>query len=87
VGAATFTVTGQTNATYVVSLPADGTVTLTGPGIAMPCNTFVHSLGGPGNLGAGGSQVFYVGATLTVNGSQGAGSYTSAPFTVTVNYN
>jgi hypothetical protein len=55
----------------------------------MTANTFVSSptVGAGGNLGAGGSQTLYVGATLNVAANQTAGTYTSAAFTVTVNYN
>ena len=85
--AASFTVAGEANRTFAITLPADGTVTLTGPGVAMPVSSFVHNAGvGPALNGAG-AAAFTVGATLTVNASQVSGSYTSANFPVTVSYN
>ena len=89
VASAAFTVTGLINATYAITLPADGVVTLTGPGVPIPANTFISNptVAAGGNLGAGGSQTLYVGATLSIAGSQAAGAYASTPFNVTVNYN
>ena len=84
--AGTFDVTGDPNATYTITLPADSTVSLTGVGTAMPVNTFVSNPATTGTLSAGGTQTINVGATLTVNGSQAAGSYTGT-YPVTVEYN
>jgi len=84
--AASFTVAGDGNRTFTITLPADGTVSLAGPGTAMPVNAFVHNAGGSPAL-SGGTAAFTVGATLTVNASQASGSYTSANFPVTVSYN
>ncbi len=86
--AATFTVTGLTGATYSITLPADGVVSLTGPGAPMAANTFVSTptVAAGGTLTAG-TQTLYVGATLSVAGGQTPGAYSSAAFTVTVNYN
>lgn len=86
--AARFTVTGLAGATYSITLPADGVVSLTGPGAPMAANSFVSNptvaLGG---TLTGGTEILYVGATLSVAGGQTSGVYTSAAFTVTVNYN
>ncbi len=84
--AASFNVTGEGTNTYSITLP--GSVSLTGPGPAMTANTFVSLPATTGTLTAG-AQTLLVGATLAVDDSatQTAGVYTSAAFTVTVNYN
>jgi hypothetical protein len=88
VQAARFNVTGESGYTYAITLPANGTVTLTGPGPAMACNDFVSSpTVAAGGVLTGGAELLYVGATLSVAAGQTAGLYTSAAFTVTVNYN
>lgn len=79
-----FDVSGAGTAAYTITLPADGTVTLTGPGTAMPVNSFSDSNGGTSNLVAG-SDSFTVGATLTINAGQGAGAYTGT-YDVQVDY-
>lgn len=84
VTAAYFALTGLSGATFSVTLPADGAVTLTGPGAPIVANTFTSSA--TGTL-TGGTENFYVGTTLAIAASQTAGVYTSAAFTVTVNYN
>jgi phage tail sheath protein FI len=85
---ASFTVAGQLNTAYTISLPASVTID-EGALHTMLVNTFASNPNATGNLGATGSQTLTVGATLNVNGSQTPGSYTSngGPFTVTVNYN
>ena len=84
--AASFDVTGEGTNTYSITLP--GSVSLTGPGPAMAANTFVSLPATTGALTAG-AQTLLVGATLAVDDSatQTSGVYTSAAFTVTVNYN
>lgn len=82
---AAFTVTGTAAANYSISLPTNGAVALTGPGTDMAINDFVSSPSTSGTLDASGQQTLYVGATLTVNGSQTNGSY-SGSFDVIVNY-
>ncbi|HJU83279.1 MAG TPA: DUF4402 domain-containing protein [Holophagaceae bacterium] len=87
-GAATaciLTVAGTANRSYSVTLPANGSVTLSGPGTAMPVNGFLSNPSGSGNLGAGGSQALRIGATLSVAANQADGTYTGA-FDVTVTY-
>lgn len=85
VSSAKFTVTGEVDATYTVSFEND--VKLTGTGNAMDVDQFTTDLAN-NNDGAltNGSQVFYVGADLTVGGSQAPGDYTGT-FDVTVAYN
>ncbi len=85
--AASFDVTGQNNATYSITLPS-AAVPLTGPGPNMDATAFVSLPATTGTL-TGGAQTLLVGATLAVAiaATQTAGVYTSAGFTVTVNYN
>jgi len=85
--AASFTVAGQALETFAITLPADGTVTLTGPGDPMPVSAFNHSAGATPALNGTGAAAFTVGATLTTGIIQASGSYTSANFPVTVSYN
>jgi len=80
---AAFTVTGVADQTYSITLPTDGTTVLTGPGPDMGVD-FVCNLGTSGLL-TGGTETFYVGATLSVAGGQTAGSY-SGTFEVSVDY-
>ncbi|HEY4082967.1 MAG TPA: DUF4402 domain-containing protein [Burkholderiaceae bacterium] len=84
--AAQFTMTGTANATFAITLPADGTVTLDNGANHMAINVFVSNPSLTGTLSGGGTQVISVGATLTVGNSQVAGNYTGA-FNVTVDYN
>ena len=83
---ATFTVGGEPNATYAITLPDDATVTLTGAGDPMAITDFVSSPSGTGTLSGGGLQTLYVGGTLHVGAAQVAGVY-SGTFDVTVTYN
>jgi len=82
VTAASFTVTGVAGYTYAITLPTTsvslGTATLY-------ADTFVSDK--PLNIGTIDGSPLYVGATLHVGAAEVAGSYTSAAFTVTVNYN
>ena len=84
VQAASFNITGDGNRAYTITLPADGVVTLTGPGPAMAVNGFNHDAGGAPALTAG-ADSFNVGADLVVAVGQTAGAY-SGTFAVTVNY-
>ncbi len=85
--AASFNVTGEGSNTYSITLPA-GPVSLTGPGPAMDATAFVSLPTPTGTLTAG-AETLLVGATLAVSTAalQTPGLYTSAAFTVTVNYN
>ncbi len=85
--AASFTVAGEGNRTFAITLPADGDVSLAGPGVAMPVDGFVHNGGANPTLSGAGAAAFTVGATLTINAGQVSGTYTSANFPVTVSYN
>jgi hypothetical protein len=83
VTAATFTVSGQANSTYAITLP--GSANITGPGSPMSVGTFTSNPSGTGLL-TGGTQTLALGATLTVAAGQATGTY-SGPFSVSVNYN
>lgn len=85
--AAGFTITGDPNFTYIIDLPADNFVTLTGPGSDMTITNFTSDPeGANGLLSAGGEQNLSVGGTLNVSNNQASGTY-SGSFTVIVNYN
>jgi hypothetical protein len=86
VAAGAFTVGGQANATYSITLPANGVVTVTSGANSMAVNNFVSNPSGTGTIGAGGTQALGVGATLSVGINQAAGSYTGT-YQVTVTYN
>jgi hypothetical protein len=84
--AAAFTVTGQGNYTYSITLPSSATLS-DGASHTMTVNTFTSNPSSTGTLSSG-TQNISVGATLTVAAAQTPGTYTtSTPFTVTVNYN
>jgi len=85
--AASFTVAGEVSRTFTITLPADGAVTLSGPGVDMGVTSFQHSMGANPALDGSGAAAFTVGATLSVGAAQVAGVYTSANFPVTINYN
>jgi hypothetical protein len=86
-GAAAFTVSGDPNATYAITLPSTATITHTTDATkTMSVGTFTSNPSGTGTLSAGGSQTLNVGATLTVSGAQTVGSYTGT-FDVAVEYN
>lgn len=89
--AASFDITGQASQTYSITLPA-AAVSLTGPGSPatdMDATVFVSLPTPTGTLNGGGTETLLVGATLAVAiaATQTPGVYTSAAFTVTVNYN
>lgn len=88
VKAAEFTVTGENDYTYDVTLPSgDHTIKHSGNVETMIVNAFTKDAGA-GTLSGSGSQTIYVGATLNVSAEQLAGTYISeSAFTVTVNYN
>lgn len=84
VTAATFTVTGETDYTYDLTLPGDLDVTLSdGLDGTMVVDTFVSNT--TGTL-TGGSVTVSVGATLDVANNQASGVYTGT-YSVTVAYN
>lgn len=82
---AQFTVTGTSGATYAITLPSNGTVTIASGANTMAVNNFTSNPSGTGTL-TGGTEVVYVGGTLTVGNAQASGSYTGT-FNVAVEYN
>lgn len=85
--AAHFSVSGDPNFTYAISLPVNGTVMLSdGAGNNMSANDFTSSPSGIGQLSGAGTQQLAVGATLVVGGNQPPGAY-SGSFMVSVDYN
>jgi hypothetical protein len=82
--AGNFDVTGAGSLAYDITLPADDVVTLTGTGDPMKVDSFTDSVGGSSSLTSG-ADTFDVGATLTINPNQAAGSY-SGTYIVEVNY-
>ncbi len=84
--AAQFSVSGDANLTYAITLPANGTVALANGTQTMAVNNFSSSPSGTGQLGSTGSQTLTVGATLGVGANQVTGSY-SGSFDVFVDYN
>lgn len=83
---ASFSVTGDPNLTYAITLPANGVAALSSGANSMALTAFTSSPASTGVLSAGGSQTLSVGATLGVGGNQAAGNY-SGSFNVIVNYN
>lgn len=83
--AASFTVTGNANATYAITLPSTS-VTLASGTDSMTLDSFTSNPSGTGMLSSGGSQALTVGATLHLGANQPAGSY-SGSFSVVVVYN
>jgi len=87
VAAASFTVSGQANYTYAITLPSSVTITDAGSH-TMTVNAFTSNPSGTGTLSSGGTQTLNVGATLNVAAAQAAGTYTNATgVAVSVNYN
>lgn len=88
VTAASFTITDNSakyaSATVTITLPSDGTVSLSNGTNQMAVNSFTSNPSGTGVM-SGGSLTFLVGATLTVGANQPSGNY-SGSFSVTVNY-
>ncbi|MDQ2736172.1 MAG: DUF4402 domain-containing protein [Pseudomonadota bacterium] len=82
--AASFRVSGTSNATYTITLPVDHTVMLADGGNTMGLNGFI-SIPPTGTLSGSGLQTILVGATLAVGNAQAPGNYTGT-FSVTVNY-
>lgn len=86
VSPATFTVTGEGNATYAITLPGAPVTITDGGSNSMTIDAFSSSPNGTGTLSGGGSQTLYVGGRLNVGVNQPAGIYTGT-FNVTVTYN
>lgn len=81
---AVFTVTGEGNAAYSVTLPTSMTLT-SGPNSVI-VDGFNHDGGGTPTIGGGGSRDLSIGATLNIGANQLSGTYTGS-YTITVNYN
>jgi spore coat protein U-like protein len=86
-GEGSFSVTGDANATYAITLPGSATITHTVDNTkTMSIGTFISNPSGTGTLSGAGTQTLSVGGTLTVGNAQTVGSYTGT-FDVTVEYN
>lgn len=86
--AASFTVSGEANYTYAITLPSANITLADAASNTMDAGSFTSSPSATGTLSASGSQILNVGATLQVIAGQAAGTYTTAQdFEVTVNYN
>jgi hypothetical protein len=83
-GPAQFVVTGEPNTAYSITLPYDGIIIIVGLQM-MDVDEWTSYPNTNNSLSATGSQTFYVGGTLHVEGNQPWGSYSGA-FTVTVHY-
>jgi spore coat protein U-like protein len=82
--AASFTVTGEANASFYVSLPTEEALTISGGGSeTMTVSSFFHNA--TGTLDGTGAENFNVGATLAVAANQVPGLY-NGTFNVTVTY-
>jgi len=94
--AGTFTVTGETDATFTISVPANVTLTEAGTSTTMVITTFSDLNGttatttAAGNVTGGtltgGTQTLYVGGELAVGAAQVPANYTGT-YAVTVEYN
>ena len=86
VASSAWTVTGEQNGRFTISLPADNTVVLSNLNAStMELTNFSHNAGSAPQLNSSGSANFNVGARLQVGASQEPGLY-SGTFNVTVNY-
>lgn len=83
-GAASFSIGGDANATYAITLPSSATIS--SGGNDMTVGTFTSNPSGTGTLSGAGAQTLLVGGTLTVSNAQAVGSYTGT-FDVSVEYN
>jgi len=83
--AASFNVTGSGVLTYAITLPSNGTVTITNGTDTFAVNNFTSTPSGTGALTAG-AQTLTVGATVTTAGTLSTGNY-SGSFNVSVDYN
>ena len=86
--AAAFTVSGEANYTYAITLPSADIQLVNPSSVYMDAGSFTSFPSATGTLSAAGNQTLTVGATLEVAAGQAAGTYTTtANFDVTVNYN
>jgi len=87
ISAAEFTVTGETDFTYAITLPASPFVVAHTDLTEMSVGTFVSTPSTTGVLALG-TQTLKVGATITLIGGETSGAYTNASdLAVTVYYN
>ena len=84
--AGVFTVTGSGTLAIAVTYSAGDTLTCDTPGCIFPAMAIGSFTDDAATNLVGGSEVFNVGATLSVGANQGVDTY-SGTFTVTVNYN
>lgn len=88
VTAASFTITGETDYAYALTLPTTDYTLTTGAAGATQTMTLNAFLSNKTATISGGSVTLSVGATLNLAANQAAGIYTNTtPFTVSVNYN
>ena len=84
VSQARFTVAGDAQMSYSITLP--GPITLSAGGRSMTVDGFISTPAGSGNLGTTGTQLMSVGATLHVGAGQVSAAYSgSLPLTVAYN--
>jgi TRAP-type C4-dicarboxylate transport system substrate-binding protein len=89
VAAASFTVTGETDFTYAITLPSASFDVSNGDTTpaTMSVGTFVSSPSSTSKLTSG-SETLIVGATITLDANQKSGAYTNVDaLAITVNYN
>lgn len=85
--ASSFTVGGEANYTYAITLPAaDVTLTKAVTLETMTVNNFTSNPGTTGTLDGSGAETLLVGATLNVGAAQVSGLY-EGTYTVKVDYN
>jgi len=88
---ATFTVSGESLYSFIVTLPSTTLTLDDGLSHTMTVNSFTSNLSSSGSIGtlnSSGTATLTVGATLNVNANQYVGTYNSTiPFTILVNYN
>jgi hypothetical protein len=82
---AVFSVSGEPNYAFNITLPGDNDVTITNGTATMAVKSFVCNPVSPSSLDASGAATLNVGATLYVGASQDPGSYTGT-FDVIVAY-
>jgi hypothetical protein len=83
--AARFTVGGEPDQAYIITIPLGGETISDGTNELDLTNFTCSKLGNNGVIGSSGSDEFYVGATLTILSTTIAGEYTGT-FNVTVAY-
>ncbi|MEI7660829.1 MAG: DUF4402 domain-containing protein [Bacteroidota bacterium] len=89
---ATYTVAGSNDATYAITLPSNGIVSISNGSKQIDIVDFVaHTAsagvdGSAGHLDGAGTDSFSVGATIKLENEQPYGNYTGT-FGITVNYN